>query len=151
MFFRSQYTCALADPGGGILEMRAPLGPISVSFMQFSAKILPNVGCLHQTRKLLSSSPGEILALHLVWMSGRQISLVHTHFNMFVDERTSANESPANDRINFYGNHLNKTRSKTILLHCCSNSDGSKGREVSLWTKFSENLCKGFSQNKKYI
>ena len=29
-----------------------------------------------------------------VWTSGFQKSLAHTDFNMFVDERTSANESP---------------------------------------------------------
>ena len=29
-----------------------------------------------------------------VWMSGFQKSLAHTDFNMFVDEWTSANESP---------------------------------------------------------
>ena len=29
-----------------------------------------------------------------VWMSGFHNPLAHTHFNMFVDERTSANESP---------------------------------------------------------
>ena len=31
----------------------------------------------------------------VVWMSGFQKSLAHTDFNMFVDEWTSANESPA--------------------------------------------------------
>ena len=30
-----------------------------------------------------------------VWTSGFQKSLAHTDFNMFVDEWTSANESPA--------------------------------------------------------
>ena len=30
-----------------------------------------------------------------VWMSGFQNLLIHTHFDMFVDEWTSANESPA--------------------------------------------------------
>ena len=29
-----------------------------------------------------------------VWTSGFQNPLAHTHFNMFVDEWTSANESP---------------------------------------------------------
>ena len=29
-----------------------------------------------------------------VWMSGFHYPLVHTNFNMFVDEWTSANESP---------------------------------------------------------
>ena len=29
-----------------------------------------------------------------VWMSGFYNPLAHTHFNMFVDEWTSANESP---------------------------------------------------------
>ena len=31
----------------------------------------------------------------VVWMSGFHNPLVHTDFNMFVDEWTSANESPA--------------------------------------------------------
>ena len=30
-----------------------------------------------------------------VWTSGFHNPLAHTHFNMFVDEWTSANESPA--------------------------------------------------------
>ena len=32
-----------------------------------------------------------------VWMSGFRNPLVHTDFNMFVDEWTSANESPVSD------------------------------------------------------
>ena len=32
-----------------------------------------------------------------VWMSGFQNLLIHTHFDMFVDEWMSANESPGSD------------------------------------------------------
>ena len=34
-----------------------------------------------------------------VWKSGFQNSLIHTVFNMFVDEWTSANESPVKHRL----------------------------------------------------
>ena len=37
-----------------------------------------------------------------VWMSGFHNPLAHTHFNMFVDDWTSANESPALELSPFY-------------------------------------------------
>ena len=37
-----------------------------------------------------------------VWMNGFQNPLAHTHFNMFVDEWTSANESPVVEAGNMY-------------------------------------------------
>ena len=64
-----------------------------------------------------------------VWTSGFQKSLAHTDFNMFVDEWTSANESPTLSRGSLSGGSLSRgvsqgdprygyMRAVRILLGC---------------------------------